>query len=106
MSYTLYGCRRSGSFAVELALAELGVDYTLEEVDLETEAQRGAAYAKVNPQRKLPALLTPAGETLTESVAILLTLDERHRDGRREARGRAPGGAACGSPICPVARRH
>jgi GST-like protein len=78
MTYTLYGHRRSGSLAVEMALAEIGVDYRVRDVDLEAEAQRGDDYAAVNPQRKVPALVTPAGETLTESVAILLTLDQRH----------------------------
>jgi len=78
MTYTLYGCRQSGSLTVELALAEIGVTYEVRDVDLEVEAQRDDAYAAVNPQRKIPALITPAGETLTESVAILLTLDERH----------------------------
>ncbi|MCP5149715.1 MAG: glutathione S-transferase family protein [Ectothiorhodospiraceae bacterium] len=78
MSYLLYGCRRSGSLAVELALAEIGAPHTVHDVDLEAEAQRSADYAAVNPRRKVPALVTPAGETLTESAAILLTLDERH----------------------------
>ena len=78
MTYTLYGHRRSGSLAVEMALAEFGTDYEVRDVDLEAEGQRDAGYAAVNPQRKLPALVTPAGETLTESVAILLTLDRRH----------------------------
>ena len=82
MTYTLYGCRRSGSLTVELALAEIGVTYEVRDVDLEVEAQRDDAYAAVNPQRKVPALITPAGETLTESVAILLTLDERHPEAR------------------------
>ena len=80
MTYTLYGCRRSGSLAVELALAEIGLDYRVEDVDLDSDAQRGEAYAQVNPQRKLPTLVTPGGETLTESLAILVTLDERHRE--------------------------
>ena len=48
---------------------------------LNTNAQRDGDYAAVNSQRKLPTLITPDGEPLTESVAILLTLDERHRDG-------------------------
>ncbi len=42
--------------------------------------QRDDTYAAVNPQRKKPALVTPAGETLTESVAILLTFEARHPD--------------------------
>lgn len=82
MTYVLFGCRRSGSLTVELALAELGLSYEVRDVDLEREAQRDEAYAAINPQRKLPALITPSGETLTESVAILLTLDERHPDAR------------------------
>lgn len=78
MTYILYGHRRSGSLAVEMALAEIGADFQVRDVDLEAEAQRGEDYASINPQRKVPALLTPSGETLTESVAILLTLDRRH----------------------------
>ena len=38
MSYILYGHRRSGSLAVELALAEIGADYEVRDIDLETEA--------------------------------------------------------------------
>lgn len=82
MTYILYGSRRSGSLTVEMALAEIGVNYEVRDVDLEAEAQRDDAYAAVNPQRKIPAVITPTGETLTESVAILLTLDERHPEAR------------------------
>lgn len=82
MSYVLFGCRRSGSLTVELALAEIGVDCEVRDVSLDTDAQREAEYAAVNPQRKIPALLTPDGELLTESVAILITLDERHPDAK------------------------
>jgi glutathione S-transferase len=78
MGYVLYGSDRSGSCIVEAALAEIGVDFELNPVDLRNEAQRDAAYASVNPQRKLPALVTPDGEILTESAAIVLTLAERH----------------------------
>ena len=78
MTYKLYGCRRSGSLIVELALSKIGVDYEIREVDLESNAQRSDAYLTVNPLQKVPALLTPNGELLTQSVAILLTLDERH----------------------------
>lgn len=61
-----------------MALAEIGLDYKVHDIDLNAEAQREDAYAAVNPQRKIPALSTPEGEILTESVAILLTLDERY----------------------------
>ncbi|MBT5494758.1 MAG: glutathione S-transferase family protein [Alphaproteobacteria bacterium] len=82
MTYILYGHRRSGSLAVEMALAEIGVDYQVRDVDLEAEAQRDDHYASVNPQRKVPALVTPSGEILTESVAILLTLGQRHPEAK------------------------
>jgi glutathione S-transferase len=82
MTYILYGHRRSGSLAVEMALAEIGADHRVQDVDLETGAQRDTSYAAINPQRKVPALVIPLGETLTESVAILLTLERRHPEAR------------------------
>ena len=82
MTYILYGSRRSGSLTVELALAEIGVPYQIRDIDLNKDAQLGETYGVVNPQRKIPALKTPNGETLTESVAILLTLDERHPEAK------------------------
>ena len=78
MTYILYGSRRSGSLIVELSLVEAGLSYEVKDVNLDNEAQRHAAYANVNPQCKVPTLITPAGEVITESVAIILTLDERY----------------------------
>ena len=78
MAYSLHGARGSGSCAVECALAEIGADCELREISLQEEEQRGAGYEAINPQRKVPALVVDDGQTLTESVAILLTLEERH----------------------------
>ena len=80
MSYILYGDLQSGSATIELALAEIGAPYEVRDVSLDSNAQRDEAYKAVNPQQKLPTLVTPEGETLTESVAILLTLCERYPD--------------------------
>lgn len=80
MTYRLYGDRRSGSSIIEMALAHAGADYAIVDVEIGHDRQREAEYAAINPQRKLPSLITPSGETLTESVAILLVLDERHRE--------------------------
>ena len=74
--YRLYGDYGSGSCVVELTLAELGLDYTTRNVDIRSNAQRAGTYEAVNPQRKLPSLECPDGGTMTESVAILLTLLE------------------------------
>lgn len=88
MAYQLYGELGSGSGIIEVALAALGVPHEWHEVSLGTEQQRADAYASLNPQRKLPTLITPEGETLTESAAILIVLDERHPDaGLFPARG-------------------
>ena len=78
--YILHGARGSGAVMVEMAMVHIGIPYDVVEVSLEREEQRGDAYAAINPQRKIPTLITPAGETLTESAAILLTLAERYPD--------------------------
>jgi glutathione S-transferase len=82
MSYILYGHPRSGSCIVELGLAEIGAPHETRDINLNTDQQREAEYAARNPQRKLPTLVTPKGETLTESAAILLTLDRRHPEAK------------------------
>lgn len=82
MKYIIHGARGSGSSIVELACAELGLDYEVRDLDVRAEQHRGDAYTALNPQRKLPTLELDDGEIITESVAILLTLDERHRDAK------------------------
>lgn len=78
MHYVLYGAFGSGSTVVEATLTELEIAYRFERLDLRQQAQRESSYAALNPQQKVPTLVTPHGETLTESSAIVLTLAERH----------------------------
>jgi glutathione S-transferase len=80
MKYIIHGAPGSGSGIVEAACAEIGVDYEVRDLDARNDEHRGEAYAAINPHRKMPALEVEDGEIITESVAILLTLDERHRD--------------------------
>jgi GST-like protein len=80
MTYIIHGARGSGSSIVELACAELGVAYEVRDLDVRAEQHHGDAYTALNPQRKLPTLQLDGGEVITESVAILITLDERHRE--------------------------
>lgn len=77
MSNVLYGARGSGSAIVEMACAEVGVAVEIHDLDLRADEQRGDAYAAINPHAKLPTL-DLGGERLTETAAILLTLDERN----------------------------
>jgi GST-like protein len=90
MSYQLYGELGSGAGIVEVALAAAGVPYELRAVSLDKSEQRSESYARLNPQRKLPTLVTPTGETLTETAAILLVLDERHPAARLFPLARTP----------------
>ncbi len=80
MTYIIYGAPGSGSGIVEAACAEIGTDYELRDLDARNDEHRGEAYAVINPHCKMPTLETEDGEIITESVAILLTLDERHRE--------------------------
>lgn len=80
MKYTIYGAPGSGSGIVEAACAEIGVVYEVRDLDARNDEHLGEAYAAINPHRKMPTLEVKDGEIITESVAILLTLDERHRD--------------------------
>ena len=78
MTYTVYGAAGSGSVVVEAALTLIGAPFTvIEAVTWEGEAERDKV-AGVNPMRQIPALVTPGGETITESSAILLWLTEQH----------------------------
>lgn len=79
MTYIIHGAPGSGSGIVEAACAELGVAYEARDLDARGDEHRGERYAALNPHRKMPALETPDGEIITESAAILVTLDERHR---------------------------
>ncbi|MEM9457193.1 MAG: glutathione S-transferase family protein [Myxococcota bacterium] len=80
MTYIIHGAPGSGSCIVEAACAEIGVDYEVRDLDARGNEHRGEAYAALNPQRKMPTLEVEGGEIITESAAIVLTLDERHRD--------------------------
>ncbi len=80
MSYRLFWARRSGSAAVEFLLTQLGVDFVLRDATPWSDPP-GPALAELkqwNPLGQLPTLITPGGEVLSESVAIIWTLAERH----------------------------
>ncbi|MNJ27214.1 Glutathione S-transferase GST-6.0 [compost metagenome] len=82
MVFTLYGAAGSGSVPVEATLRLIGLDYRLVEAAAwEGEAER-AKVAAVNPMRQVPALVTPRGEVVTESAAILIWLADSHPEAR------------------------
>ncbi len=80
MGYILYGDVGSGSAPVEMALAEAGQVVELRPVPLEGDHQLAAEYRAINPMGRVPTLILPDGTTLTETLAILVTLADRHPD--------------------------
>ncbi len=78
--YRLFGAKGSGSAAVEFLLGELGVEHEVLDAAPWTDPP-GTAFAElqiVSKYAQLPTVVAPGGEVLTESVAILWTLAERH----------------------------
>jgi glutathione S-transferase len=82
MTYTIYGARGSGLGIIEALCAEMGVDYETRHVDVRGGENQKAAYRRLHPLGKLPTLVLPDGEIITDTVAIILTLDERHPESR------------------------
>jgi GST-like protein len=78
--YILYSAQGSGGVAVEAALTLSGAPYELVEAPTfdPDDKPSGDKVLAANPMRQVPALVTPTGETLTESAAILIWLAEQH----------------------------
>lgn len=76
----LYFRPGTASMAPHAALAEIGIDYELVEIDRET-AQTDPAYLALNPGGVVPTLVD-GDLVLAESAAILLYLADRHPDAR------------------------
>lgn len=72
--YTLYGTERSGSAAIEMALACCQADYRLENASSWQEGSGSERLKALNPLMQIPTLLLADGAVLTESAAILIYL--------------------------------
>lgn len=74
---TLHYAPNTCALAIHLALEFAGAEYTLERVDFASRAQRSEAYLRINPNGRVPALVTPQG-VLTETPALLLYVAQCH----------------------------
>jgi len=75
----LYGLAGACPMAVHIILEHLGVDYEMVLVD--RDKMSSPEHLAVNPMAQAPSLETEDGLT-TESVAILLHIDEKYGQGR------------------------
>lgn len=67
----LYYTPGACSLAPHIALAESGLGYTLDKVDLKTHTVNGKDYYAVNPKGAVPALEMDDKDLLTENAVIL-----------------------------------
>jgi maleylacetoacetate isomerase len=76
--YSYY--RSSAAYRVRIALNLKGIAYETAPIHLVKDGghNRRPEYRAVNPQMRVPALMTPSGEVLIQSLAIIDYLDEIH----------------------------
>jgi glutathione S-transferase len=79
--YTLHYSPGSCSLVVHCVLEELGVPFDTRRVSTEKGEHRTDEYRRLNPKGKVPVMVTPEGP-LTECVALIEYLCDRHDDGR------------------------
>ncbi len=74
--------RSSAAFRVRIALNLKSIGYETVPVHLVKDGghNRRPEYHAVNPQMRVPALVTPNGDVLIQSLAIIEYLDETHPD--------------------------
>jgi maleylacetoacetate isomerase len=72
--------RSSAAFRVRIALNLKGIAYETTSVHLVKDGghNRRPEFRAINPQMRVPTLITDAGETLIQSLAIIEYLDETH----------------------------
>lgn len=76
--WTLYGSAGSGSAAVEMALALSGQRFRVLRASPWEPDSAQAELQGLNPLGQIPTLVSPQGEVLTESAAILIHLGLIH----------------------------
>ncbi|MGA9704316.1 glutathione S-transferase N-terminal domain-containing protein [Pseudomonas sp.] len=87
--YTLYGTDESGSCMIEIALPRCAVQWHRVDASSWQEGAGTEALARINPLKQIPTLVTPDGQVLTESAAILIHLGLEYPDSELLAGNRA-----------------
>ena len=80
--FTVFSALGSGGVPVEAAMSLIGLPYEIIEAPTWEGQLQQAKVAAINPLKQIPALVTPNGETITESAAILIWLADRYPKAR------------------------
>ncbi|UQA60776.1 glutathione S-transferase family protein [Polyangium aurulentum] len=75
---TIHGCKGCGSTVVETVCELLGEKYDRIEVNYDKPSPERDALEALNPLVQVPTVVTEDGTVITETVAIILWLLERH----------------------------
>lgn len=79
----LYYAPGSCAMSPHIVLAETGLSYELDRVDLSTKmTQAGQPLTEINEQNAVPALLLDSGEVLTEGAAIVQYIADQNPQAR------------------------
>jgi maleylacetoacetate isomerase len=72
--------RSSAAYRVRIALNLKGIAYDTISIHLIKDGghNKRPEFRAINPQMRVPVLVTPAGDALTQSLAIIEYLDETH----------------------------
>ena len=72
--------RSSAAYRVRIALNLKGISYDTASVHLVKDGghNKSPEFRAVNPQMRVPVLVTPRGDVLIQSLAIIEYLDETH----------------------------
>lgn len=76
--FRIFSALGSGGVPVEAAMSLIGLPYEVIEAPTWHGEAEAAKVAAINPLKQIPALVTPEGETITESAAILIWLADRY----------------------------
>ena len=85
------GGRAPNPRRTRIFLAEKGIKLPLVEVDLAAMEHMSAAYAAINPLKRLPALVLDDGSVITESIAICRYFEALHPEPALFGRGALDG---------------
>ena len=76
--YILYGGDFTRSVLVQWVLEEGGLHYEFRNVDILKGEHKSTEFLSINPAGLVPVLITPEGQALYETAALMVYLADRH----------------------------